>query len=440
MSELDEMRAVVENLNKKIKELGAPGGAKWFSTEIIPEVNKHYAARLASGVHIIYRIKDNGVIERHNADGSLLHDIYALILAKNGNKPVAASVAGQAAAQWKLAGREFPAEEPALVLFKSQDPDQLTYNRLSFDPAEGEWSAWKEFDTRLTHPEVWRAYVWSVFEPKNKGRQIVWLHGEGQDGKSVVLRVLSDLLGNNGACGISNAQTKNPQFLSSLVYGKALVIYPDCKNEKFVMGELVRNWTSGDTIPIEQKHQPIFSAPVRVKLIVGSNSSPDLTSGRADLSRLIYLPVKSSEVLDDSTWGDKLTAQLPSYLWQCRESYQKLCPKNGNIALPPDLVDAGQILAEEFEEEFQAVYDANFALCMTSGQERENCCQHKPTDIFCILNREWPTDTIKVKRFKVWMKSKGLGKHVHTKTHNYYTWFWLKAKHTSAPCGQYSPF
>jgi hypothetical protein len=247
--------------------------------------------------------------------------------------------------------------EPLPFAFKG---DEYTFQRFDWEPEPGATPAWDEFVDRTSDPTAFLAFVWSIFEPRNQSRQYCWLQGDGQDGKSVVLGVLHETVG-KAATAINNNQLKCAnQFLNSALYGKRLVTYPDCKDSKFGMREYVRNWTSGDAVPIEIKHGPIFSAPLRVKLLIASNPRPELSSQAADVSRMIYIEVAPSETKDDPTWGERLCAELPHFLWRCRAVYEDVCPHHGNIPLAESTKRLIAETAMSFEDEFYDIFEAHF--------------------------------------------------------------------------------
>ena len=96
------------------------------------------------------------------------------------------------------------------------------------------------------------------------------------------------------------------RWLLSTVYGKRFVAWPDCKNPKFCMSEVLRNVTSGDGVTVEYKGQAPFSTDMYLKLIVGSNHEPEITGAGADKSRLLRIDVKENAAnKNDVTWEKK---------------------------------------------------------------------------------------------------------------------------------------
>jgi hypothetical protein len=189
--------------------------------------------------------------------------------------------------------------------FTFDDDDRLTFKQLSFSPIEGPYPNWEQFLIRLKSSRcVFMAFVWSIFEERNKSRQYLYLHGDGEDGKSTVIRVIADVFGSAKSSINGNHLSRGDKFLSSQYYGKRVLVYPDCKNSKFGMSEFVRNVTSGDEVPIEFKGKTPFSSSLYLKLLVGSNLRPEISGQNADVARLIYIEVEPSLSKDDTSWEE----------------------------------------------------------------------------------------------------------------------------------------
>lgn len=248
----------------------------------VPVLNAKFALlRGADGTERLFTFNERREVTLVLKDGPLVQTIHDALKEKFNAVPPQ-NLLDRAIDLWK---RECPklATEPAPFCFKG---DALTFKRFDWEPGPGSFSAWEEFLSRLSDRDAFMAYVWSCFEPKNVSRQYLWLRGNGQDGKSRVLSTLVEVFG-PAATGITGIQMQAKQFLYSAIYGKRVVVYADCKNPKFGMGEFVRNATSGDPVMIEFKNQTPFSWQMRIKLFVASNPKPEITGQTADASRMI---------------------------------------------------------------------------------------------------------------------------------------------------------
>lgn len=227
-------------------------------------------------------------------------------------------------------------QEPALI---SWDPAIPAYKIL--DPSmlvPGPHPSWDSFTARLSHPEIFKAYLWSIFDPKNDGRQALWIRGEGMDGKSSIVNAISTFLGRDHVFSIGQDSIDQRWFFSS-TYGKRLGIYMDCMNLQLLRKEKIKSILGGDTVEIDEKNEKIFSAKVRSKLIVLSNYPAHINyNDKSELTRLIYLTVKTySDTKGDPNFEPSLVSELPHFLHSCREVYPELCPKGSQITVPQDM-------------------------------------------------------------------------------------------------------
>lgn len=258
---------------------------------------------------------------------------------------------------WKKETKPLPSEpEP----FCFQDEDVYTFKRLDFNVTQGLHPSWDEFLDRLSDAEAFKAFVWSAFDKQNKGRQYLWLRGEGQDGKSCVLKVIDRCFGKASASLTQQLIGSDNRFVGSALYGKRVAMFADCKNAKVGMTGILRNVVSGDPIAIEAKGRDAFNAVVHVKLFIASNYKPEITSQQADTSRLIWIEVASSKNTDDPAWEERLYHELPYFLYSCREAYARVCQKQGQITLSSASIELLQDAVHSIEEEFQIAFDDLF--------------------------------------------------------------------------------
>lgn len=257
--------------------------------------------------------------------------------------------------EWRLRAADKLPERPAS--FAWSDEDKWCIKKLDFKPCEGPYESWTEFLNRLSSPEDFMAFVWSIFEMKSESRQYIWLYDPaGQGGKSTVIRVLAEVFGNSFMSLNNSSVTDSAKWLTGDIFGKRFVAWADCKNSKFCMSEAVRNLTSGDNVKVEFKGEKSFNAKIYTKLIVGSNHEPAISSGGADVSRLIRIDVEKNTINNnDPGWKDRLRDQLPHFLYECRKWYEKKCPNHGDIQIEAKSDELRQSSTEEIEAKFEAI-------------------------------------------------------------------------------------
>ncbi len=256
------------------------------------------------------------------------------------------------------------------------------YAFKKFDPIvlqSGPTPAWDEFLQRLDYPDVFMSWVWSCFDPDCYIRQVMWLRGAGNDGKSAVMRSLCSIYGQKYSAALkANAESQNWFF--SDVYGKGLVMYGDVQNVHLINNVQIKSLTGGDFVQIEGKNVSSFSGRVHSNLIVGSNPMPRINpDDESQRSRLIKLEVmRPGEGTKDVQFEQRLIAEGPAFLARCKSVSTAYITEGGTrISLPPDLdakilrdcVDEQSHLLDSFIEDRLEFGEAYF--CRNSDFLRE---------------------------------------------------------------------
>lgn len=271
------------------------------------------------------------------------------------------AVVGKVFSKWMLHKEATLDHFPKAFCWPNEE-ETWCFKRLDFMPEQGVYPAWKEWLNRLSVPEEFMAYIWSIFEPRTSGRQFLWLYDPiGQAGKSKVIDCISQVLG-EAATAINGAAVRNDRFLGQLVRGKRLVTWADCKHDKFPMTETLRNITSGDKIVVDEKGKPAFAMNMYAKLIIGSNMRPSITGAGADKSRLLRLDVGESANKDDETWPARLMKEMPYVLYDCQKMYGLLCPHHGNIKLSALTKAKIEESTHSLEERWQIMVEKHFRI------------------------------------------------------------------------------
>ena len=232
---------------------------------------------------------------------------------------------------------------------------------------QGEHPAWDEFTSRFTPDEadVFRAFVWSIFDAENRGRQCLYIYDRGYSGKGVVFDAIAHYIGSDLHAALSKDSAVN-QFAYSKVWDKRLVTVGDNKNANFVRSQFAHSLLGGDWIDVECKGQDSFSAKPQCRVMVGSNKALSIDAkARNEFSRVLPIHPDDSEdalikrdlvaldedgnprhndlgdpiLLGDPEWGEKLKAQFPAFLASCWPAYQKWCPRRCEIIMPKETAE-----------------------------------------------------------------------------------------------------
>ena len=224
------------------------------------------------------------------------------------------------------------------------------------------WDDWMECFPEYGK-EIFRAWIASIFDPQNKGRQCMWIQDQGYTGKSSMIRALTRFMGKRSVAAVSKDSMHN-QFGYSTVYGRRLVVYGDNKNPKLLHDSKIHSILGGDIVPIERKNVATFSAPVHSKILIGSNTPPEVDLGaRSEVTRLLYIPLQEppervmarycktdeqghvirqkdgTPIFLGGNLEDKLFSEIPAFLYQCQQDYKRLCPNRMDIVVSEKMWD-----------------------------------------------------------------------------------------------------
>jgi len=287
--------------------------------------------------------------------------------------------------------------EPVGISSTMGEPTFYYFNREQVKRSTGEtphWDSWMKVIPNEFH-DVFMAWIYSIFVPKNKGRQALWLHSEGYDGKSQMTLALTKYMNGHGV-GSINSRIAKSQFAYSAAYGKRLLVFGDCQNDMFLRTSVAHSILGGDPAPVEFKNKDAFTSRVFCKMLIASNKAPrlDINAGH-ELTRLIYIPLQKppeniqakfletddeGRVIYDSRnnpypigyssgiQGEK-TKELNEYLYEemdnflnkCRTKYLQLCPHHKEIVTSDKVRQAlYTICASEESEVYETYIDENF--------------------------------------------------------------------------------
>lgn len=255
---------------------------------------------------------------------------------------------------------------------------------------QGEHPAWDEFTSRFTPDEadVFRAFVWSIFDAENRGRQCLYIYDRGYSGKGVVFDAIAHYIGSDLHAALSKDSAIN-QFAYSKVWDKRLVTVGDNKNVNFVRSQFAHSLLGGDWIDVECKGQDSFSAKPQCRVMVGSNKALSIDAkARNESSRVLPIHPDDSEdalvkrdlvaldedgnprrnylgdpiLLGDPEWGEKLKAQFPAFLASCWPAYQKWCPRRCEIIMPEETAERIASFDDDRAALLEEILDRNFEI------------------------------------------------------------------------------
>lgn len=253
------------------------------------------------------------------------------------------------------------------------------FNYLDLDSIKtvGETPNWDMFLKRFTTDEasVLKAYIWSIFDSRNTGRQALYLYDNGFSGKSAMINAISTVLGKNLHFSLQKGSMSN-QFGAAKIWDKRLVTIDDNKNPNILRTEFLHMSTGGGMADVEMKGKNSFSAKFRLKYIIAGNILPEIdTTATHETSRVILLKLRMTDEIyknialtdvngnivrdrngkpklkGDPNFEANLINEFPNFLTKCEEDYNRLCPSHMHIILPESVED--EILNLDSQEVIQ---------------------------------------------------------------------------------------
>lgn len=228
------------------------------------------------------------------------------------------------------------------------------------------WDRWMNVIPVHARP-VFMAWIASIVDPQNKGRQALWTQDQGYSGKSTVMRVLAKFLGPH-AVGAISKDSFSDKFSYASIYGRRLVVYGDNKNPKLLHHEKIHSVLGGDIVQIERKNVQPFSAEIHAKLWISANCLPEVDLGsRSETTRVIPITLQEppeevlaaycktdsqgrvvrqkdgSPVYIGGNLEEQLLPEMPAFLYSCNEHYLALCPNRMDIVLSEEMWESMQL-------------------------------------------------------------------------------------------------
>jgi putative DNA primase/helicase len=229
-------------------------------------------------------------------------------------------------------------------------PDHhLTYKSdISWD-ANAKCERWLQFldeifanDTdkleKIAFLKTWFGYC---LIPDNSQHKFVWMVGAGGNGKSLLLSILTKLI---GSVNVSNAHIErlDDKYVRAELEGKLINISSEMSADATLADGYLKSIVSGDMVEAERKYQPSFSFKPFVKLIGATNHLPrllDLTDGFFRRAIVLSFNRQFLGADCDPYLENKLTNELPGILTWAVEGLKEL-KSAGKFAIPPSSIAA----------------------------------------------------------------------------------------------------
>ena len=199
-----------------------------------------------------------------------------------------------------LLQRELMITDPPEVVADSNETYNLShFNTAYLDPIDKSkcevWFDWLKKIPTDYHRKAFCEWLGSIFDHKNKSRNIMFLVGDGFTGKSVAMNTIYETLRNivRSGAGVIDTENSDSRWLNSNALGKRFLMASDSSDVHFLSNQGVKKITGGDTAKIEFKGKDEFAADVYAKIAVVSNFTPYCNySSSHETTRYMLIPIR----------------------------------------------------------------------------------------------------------------------------------------------------
>lgn len=250
--------------------------------------------------------------------------------------------------------------------FRWKDEPGLCHCRMPFERQDylGEMPAtYREFMDRIrTDEERFSFILWvgSVFDLKQSDRsQYLYIHGEGEDGKSSLIYAVGSLFG-RGHLPI-DSQTLSARFGTSALEGVRFLELADSNAASFVSTTLFKRITGERKLNVEQKKEPLRVIPLHCMTAVTSNFPPQSQGNRADERRLVYVRVKRFEGKVDRSVAAAYETGAGDFVRYCDTVYRWWRMDHPNDEIPVGKEAQEAVKATSVRAEAEEIFNSLFA-------------------------------------------------------------------------------
>jgi putative DNA primase/helicase len=184
--------------------------------------------------------------------------------------------------------------------------------------------------------------------PEQRFEKSVMAVGEGKNGKSVFLDLVTAFLGPENVAGISLHELEENRFRVAELYGKLANVFADLDHRSLRSSTMFKTLTSGDRITGERKHRDPFAFRSYAKLLFSANAIPR-SSDRSYAYHRRWLVLPFTRTFDgqgtnpapDLMLRQKLLRELPGIFNRALTGLKRLYAANA-FTEPQSVIDATQ--------------------------------------------------------------------------------------------------
>ena len=254
---------------------------------------------------------------------------------------------------WQKVDRGFPKHvgllngdyQPFEEILHSHKPDHWIFNQVPIElTPDAQSNLWEktlreifvndsDCRSKIELLQDWFGYC---LVPETKYHKFLWLVGRGANGKSLILKILTALVGRQNVSHVLlNRLDRGP--MRALLFNKLVNISSEMNLRSAPVEEYLKSIVSGDEIDAEEKFKTPFSFRPFCRLVEATNDLPPLQDLSTGFSRrAIILPFNRSfsEDEQDRERENNLLLELPGIFNWALKGLRRLT-KRDSFQLPP---------------------------------------------------------------------------------------------------------
>lgn len=275
---------------------------------------------------------------------------------------------------WTRAAGGIHIENVKPFVFKSEKlpGGQYAWQRLSFDPNENVLCP-SEFAEILNRTDQARSLVlWlgSLLDATYSRTQYLHLYGQGNDGKSTLLKIIREAFQGHGVITASSDDLYGAHGTTRLE-GARVLMFPEENNSRFMSSSKFKALTGENFTTINPKGAAARTINVFCKVIVAANNPAELEGNVADVRRIVPITLRSILTEDgtarhDEDFVHRITSKAGECLQYCYAEFckwQRECP---NQPIPTDREAIDALKASSTQAQAEEFFHENFTLDVDS--------------------------------------------------------------------------
>ena len=284
--------------------------------------------------------------------------------------------------------------------FMAHDPDHLSRVQLNaeYDP-DAKAEGFERFLEEVIPDEEDRETLMEVVSTALVGTQvnlekIIMFLGEGHNGKSTLLEVISEVLGQENISHVSIHQLIEERFARAELDGKMANIYADISANEITNMGVVKSLVTGEPVMAEYKGQPIFVLRNKAKLVFSCNRLPDIGEDSDAVFRrfiIINFPVQFDGASDNPNLKRELTTESEkSGILNMMLASLRRVMGNGNKLTHHMTIDSMRDMWRTQSDHVKRF--AADCLRKTDGHNEDKADVYQAYTMYCRFAREQPMD------------------------------------------------